>query len=491
VAIDVENFSYMQLANIHLTIHSKIYKMAKLRQDLATWRWRMINSNGVAEAEGMPGLKEWTPVSAFPSVIQMELIDKKIIPDPQVGENERLIQWVGEVDWEYECLFNCEDWADNVDLVFDGLDTFATVFLNDQKILESDNMFIPARVSARDALNGPGKENRLRIIFESALKRGTQLENKFGARTSMMRDKKRMHIRKAQVGNDLAFQGSNTDINIQYHWGWDWGPIVVTAGPYLPIYLEIYKSRIDNIFIRPTLDPNHISADIDVELAVVSVAQELQANLSLLDPTGREIFATTMSLGCDGKFYAKTKVSFPKLWWPNGQGAQDLYTANVVLVNSDSTILDTSATRFGIRTIEVIQQPLVNAPGKTFMFRVNGRNIFAQGGDWIPADNLLPTISRQRYFDWIKLAKFSHLNMIRVWGGGIYETDDFFDACDEMGMLVWHDYMFACGDFPIHDEFLESISKEAEIQTKRMRNRASLALLCGGNEDFMLCDWTG
>ena len=125
------------------------------------------------------------------------------------------------------------------------------------------------------------------------------------------------------------------------------------------------------------------------------------------------------------------------------------------------------------------------------MFNVNGLDIFIQGGDWVPADNLTPRLTRQKYYDWISLAKKGNLNMIRVWGGGIYEPEEFFDACDELGLLVWHDFAFACGDFPLHEEYLESVKKEVEAQTLRMRGRASLALLCGGNEDFMLADYDG
>ena len=230
---------------------------------------------------------------------------------------------------------------------------------------------------------------------------------------------------------------------------------------------------------------DHESADISVTVTAVESDQSPSMNIEIIDSNGHAV--ATLS----GKTSNPVTITLksPKLWWPNGQGDQHLYSTKVSLLDAESKVLDQSTTRFGIRTIEVIQRPLKEAPGTTFMFRVNGRDIFAQGGDWIPADMLLPTISRERYFEWIRLARHCHLNMIRVWGGGIYETEDFFDACDEMGMLVWHDYAFACGDYPIHGAFIDTITKEAEAQTTRLRNRASLALLCGGNEDFMLADW--
>jgi beta-mannosidase len=191
------------------------------------------------------------------------------------------------------------------------------------------------------------------------------------------------------------------------------------------------------------LDENQSVAQIEVKTQISGLAAGLPAEYSLeveiTDDSGQQ----TAHLSGDN---ASLEVTNPKLRWPNGQGAQHLYTTKVILKHKD-TILDSSSIRFGIRTITLIQRPLDNEPGKTFMFRVNGRNIFIQGGDWIPADNLLPRLIRERYFNWIKLAKHANMNMIRVWGGGIYETEDFLDACDEMGLLVWHDYAFACGDF--------------------------------------------
>ena len=166
------------------------------------WRWRLSNARGNATAGGLSSLKDWNPVAAFPSVIHKELLEKKLIPNPDIGENERLVQWVGEVDWEYSCSFPTPSSTaerKHADLIFDGLDTFATVRLNGTEILKSDNMFIPARVPVKDALKPAGETNDLVITFDSALRVATELEKKDGARTSMMRDKRRMHIRKAQV----------------------------------------------------------------------------------------------------------------------------------------------------------------------------------------------------------------------------------------------------------------------------------------------------
>ncbi|KAL6690511.1 glycoside hydrolase superfamily [Trichoderma pleuroticola] len=400
------------------------------RQDLATgWKWRLANSNNVSKAGELDSLREWHPTTSFPSVIQQELLAIGSIPDPNIGLDERLIQWVGAADWEYSCSFPTPEGAGTddsaVDLVFEGLDTFATVVLNGKEILRSDNMFLPHRVSC--------------------------------------------------------------------HWGWDWGPIILTAGPYLPIYLETYSARVDKVHITSDLDTDHSSASISIDVQAVGLAaRDVRINIIDAASDALEVNSKSALIRLDTVSKSGSAVvciSNPKLWWPNGQGAQHLYRAAVTLLDSSSNVLHETKIQFGVRTIKLIQRPLDNAPGTTFLFNVNGRDIFCQGGNWIPADNLTPRISREKYFDWIRLAKYNHVNMIRVWGGGMYGTEDFFDACDEMGMLVWQDYAFACGDCPMQQEYLESVSREAEAQTLRLRNRASLALLCGGNEDFLLHDW--
>ncbi|TVY18725.1 Beta-mannosidase B [Lachnellula arida] len=434
------------------------------------WEWKLANTNSIKRFPPGPRFGQWTPASQFPSVIQLEILHTGHITDPNVGENERGSQWVGECDWVYRCSFPTPAESlryPTTEIIFEGLDTFATVTLNGKEILQSDNMYLPARIDARNLLKDPScdRENEIVILFESALKKGTELEKRFGVKQSLMRD---------------------TRLSLG-----DWGPNLVTCGPYLPIYLECYASRVENIHVITSsleaLDDTKYAAQIRVKVQISGSAAELPARYSLeveiTDESGQHVAQFS---GAD----VLLNFENPKLWWPNGQGAQHLYTAKVTL-KDNSTVLDSSSTRFGIRIITLIQRPLDNEPGKTFMFNVNGRNIFIQGGDWIPADNLLPRLTRERYFNWIKLAKRANMNMIRVWGGGIYGTEDFLDACDELGLLVWHDYAFACGDFPVHQDFLDSIRKEVEVQTLRLRGRACLALICGGNEDFMLADTDG
>jgi beta-mannosidase len=254
--------------------------------------------------------------------------------------------------------------------------------------------------------------------------------------------------------------------------------------------VETYDIRIDSHYVWTDVAGDGRSAEVHVELDVANVTDTTEAAVCILDPTNQAVSEASVPLRGESKIASSLRVDSPQLWWPNGHGSQPLYTAKIVISSSGKPAVEKSV-RFGIRTINVIQRPLTNAPGKTFMFNVNGRDIFCQGGDWIPTDNLIPRIGRKGYFAWIEMARRSNLNMLRVWGGGIYETEDFWDACDEMGMLVWYDYAFACDETPIYAEMLSSIEAEAEAQTKRMRSRASLALLCGGNEQYMIADAFG
>lgn len=242
--------------------------------------------------------------------------------------------------------------------------------------------------------------------------------------------------------------------------------------------------------ITTSLSKEHSEAGVTIKVHLAAVPPKtVKVNIQISDANRKAVHESQWSIHGSTRETSVIKIQQPQLWWPNGQGTQPLYTATVLLVNAEDQEIDFLTTRFGIREITLIQRPLLAAPGTTFMFNVNGRDIFIQGGNWIPADNLLPRLTKEKYRAWITLAQRGHMNMIRVWGGGIYESEDFFDACDEMGILVWHDYAFACGDYPIHKEYLENVKKEVEAQTKRLRNRASLALFCGGNEDFMLADF--
>ena len=453
-------------------------KNTRIDLPASNWQWRLSSSNGSFVPDSISTqLPQWHPCSTFPSVIHQELLHSNLIPDANVGENERRIQWIGKCDWEYRCTFRApsvQSEAEHAELLFEGLDTFAIVTLNGKVILNSDNMFISHRVDVKQFLQSFDQDNELVILFESAFKKGGGLEEEHGVRFSIMRDAKRMHIRKAQ-----------------YHWGWDWGQLSVQAGPYMPIYLETYRSRISDLYIETELAGDHSHAKMRCD-STLSGSQNPEASieLAIVDEAGAIVSQTTYRVSTTSSTTSHfVTISSPRLWWPNLQGNSHLYTATARLMHSSSSDpLDTRTTRFGIRTVHLIQRPLSSAPGSTFLFSINGREIFINGANWIPCDNILSSITPDRYHSWIQLARRCNMNMLRIWGGGIYESEDFYNACDELGILVWQDYAFACGDYPTHPSFLASVREEAEQQTRRLRSHASLALLCGGNEDFMLTD---
>ncbi|EXJ80112.1 hypothetical protein A1O1_08254 [Capronia coronata CBS 617.96] len=452
--------------------------MSRQRNQLSScWQWRLADLNGLDNPEVEDDLFQWHGAAHMPSVIHMELLQLALIPDPYINENERDVQWVGQSDWEYQCQFETPEGIMDlplVELIFEGLDTFATVVLNGQEILKCDNMFLEHRIEVGKILKQEGS-NTLNVYFESAIKRSTALQEQYGVRKALERDPRRMHIRK-----------------IQCQWGWDFGPQMLTAGPYCPVFIEGHVSRIAETSITSKLADDHSSAVIDVGVGIEGKAAQTSLHIDIVDENG-VVVATKSITKTRGSDVVSLKVQNPELWWPNGHGKPTLYTAEIMIRDMTGKTLDVVKTKFGIRSIQLIQRELRDAPGLTFMFNVNGKDIFAQGGNWIPADTLLPRITREKYFDWIEKMQFAHHNMVRVWGGGIYETEDFLDACDAHGILLWHDFALACGDYPLNPAFIDSLKLEARHQTKRLRNRACLALLCGGNEDFLFQDifWNG
>ncbi|KAL4789573.1 hypothetical protein BDV19DRAFT_394947 [Aspergillus venezuelensis] len=418
----------------------------------ADWQWRLVPST----TESVPAILRddlvfWQPDLHSPSEIHLKLRSRNLIPDYKVSQNERKIQWASKVDWKYRCVFTTPKSAlvaNYVELLFEGLDTFATVVLNGEEIAKSGNMFIPLRVDLARNLCPPGHLNEMVILFESAERKGVELEKAWGERTSMMRDKKRMNMRKAQ--------------------GWDWGPRLLNVGPYLPVYLDVRDNRIDNVSGVSTLIDDLSQANIEGSMSLAHPVNE-QSQLAVEILLGSSL---VFKFRLDATPARKTQSSSA--------------------INGEYVIAQRSRRTYRRALLQVRGSQGRTHPAttrKTFIFRVNNQPLSFQDADCIPADNLLPTISDQRYFDWVLKAHLANVNVIRVWGGGVYEAEAFWDACDELGMLVWQDYMFACGDYPIHSRFLESIKKEAKVQTIRIRNRASLALLCGSNEDFMFADW--
>ncbi|KAK2736271.1 hypothetical protein FQN57_000801 [Myotisia sp. PD_48] len=409
---------------------------------------------------------QFLPVSQFPTNIHLDLMHHGLIQDPFTGASEKAVQWVGEKVWIYRTTFLSPTVLSNEKawLAFDGLDTFASVRLNGILILESDNMFVPERVDITSSLRKSDIEpNILELTFDSAWLRGKEDQSSHPSHRwgCWNGDPSRLAVRKAQ-----------------YHYGWDWGPVLLTCGPWRPINLEIYCARISDLHSTTKLSNSFKEAEVTVTAQVENSATDVVFNLSL----DQEVYSQTAEV-VKGSAVAVFHLKNPQLWYPATYGAQPLYTIEATL-RSDGKILDTAKQRIGLRKAEVIQRPLKDAPGTSFHFEINGIPIFCGGSNWIPADSFVPRLSTEQYRKWLQLAVDGNQVMVRVWAGGIYEQDAFYDICDELGLLVWQDFLFACGNYPAHPKFLASVKKEAIANVTRLRKHPSIVIWAGNNEDY-------
>ena len=415
----------------------------------------------------------WYPATV-PGVVHTDLMDNKIIDDPFYRLNERSVQWVDKEDWEYKTTLNVAPDVfdkDNIDLDFKGLDTYADVYLNDSCILKANNMFREWLIPVKGLLKKDG--NELRIYFHSPIK--TDLPNYDALKHPI------------EAGNDQSENGGVFDKKVSvfarkagYHYGWDWGPRLVTSGIWRPAYLIGWNdARIDNIqYIQEKVNAKRADIKTRVE---VTADKEGEATLIIKVDGLKNTWLKTVPVK-KGKNLIETDlvINNPKLWWTNGLGEAHLYpfTATITM---NGKIADTETTHIGIRSLRVVRDK--DEAGTTFYFELNGKPLFAKGANYIPQDNFLPRVTPERYEKTILDAVDANMNMLRVWGGGIYENDLFYDLCDKYGILVWQDFMFACSTYPMTAERLENIRQEAIDNIVRLRNHPCIAIWCGNNEN--------
>jgi beta-mannosidase len=412
------------------------------------------------------GKTDWHDATV-PGCVHTDLLANRLIDDPFYRDNEKKQQWIDKKDWEYKATFKVAPQTlarENVELVFDGLDTYAQVYLNEQLVLSADNMFRTWRINAKQTLKAG--DNTLRIVFRSPVNEILPVMAKLNYQLP--------------APNDQGEKTSPFTRKAPYHYGWDWGPRFVTSGIWRPVSLEAWdKVRINNIqvlvkSITPTAAD--VTANVEIEASSAGTATILLDNLTDKLVHGKQ--QVELKPGTNRVTF-NFFVTHPKLWWPNGLGAQPLYTFRArSLVRGQMT--DEKFTRTGLRTLELRQQR--DDAGQSFMFIVNGIPVFAKGGNWIPADSFPTRITKEKYRFLIKSVHDSNMNMLRVWGGGIYEADEFYELCDEMGILVWQDFMFACSMYPATQEFLDSVRAEAIDNVTRLRNHPSIVLWAGNNE---------
>lgn len=405
---------------------------------------------------------EWMKATV-PGTVHTDLMAAGRIPDPFVRINELDVQWVDSRQWLYRREFDVDgDFlrADSLSLVAEGLDTYASLSLNGHIVGRTDNMFVEHRFDVKRFLKaGP---NVLEVLFDSPVVHSKKLEQKYGA-LEVALEPHRVYVRKAQ-----------------YSFGWDWGPKLTTSGIWRNIYLEgVSGCRIASVFARAErITKNNAVVRATIELDRIA-RSPLDITLEILG----EGFEHRQSFAMRGKSKSLViNVPKPRIWWPNGYGEHPLYQVRVT-ASVNGAVCDSKVVPFGIRSVRLLQEK--DEEGRSFVIEVNGVKVYCKGADWIPCDSFIPRIPASTYERLLTLARDAHMTMIRVWGGGIYEQDIFYELCDRLGLMVWQDFMFACGEYPERPWFLRLVKDEAAEAITRLRNHPSVTIWCGNNE----CEW--
>jgi beta-mannosidase len=393
--------------------------------------------------------------ASIPGTVHTDLYENQLIPDPFYGANEKQLQWIENENWEYESTFSLSEKEisnENIELEFDGLDTYATVYINGKMVLEADNMFRKWLISAKNHLK-KGK-NHLKIVFLSAVQKGKEEAAKL---PYTLPEKERVFVRKAQ-----------------YQFGWDWGPRFLTAGIWKKVQLKFWNSAtIENIkFSQVELNDKKAILEFTTEIRVSEV-KTIQLKIN----EKSETFNLKKGTNTVKMPY---EISNPKLWWCNGLGFPHQYEFHFSLENNRK-IIDNKELKIGLRSIELVQDK--DEFGTSFYFKLNGKTVFMKGANYIPQDSFIPKQTPSSYYELVQNARKANMNMLRVWGGGVYADDEFYNACDANGILVWQDFMFACAMYPGDEQFVENIKQEVIDNVNRLQNHPSIALWCGNNEN--------
>jgi beta-mannosidase len=404
----------------------------------------------------------WLP-AAVPGTVHTDLLNNKIIPEPFKDDNELKLQWIYETGWIYKTEFDYPtEFSKNKPayLSFEGIDTIASVLLNGRNILKADNMFLKYEADVTKLLKE--KKNELKVAFKSPVKHAAAEEAKHG-KLPVALNSERVYIRKAQ-----------------YSFGWDWGPSFPTSGLWRPVYLlQKGEAFIKDVYFE-TKSLTKQQAGVLVKFKAGRTGNLKGLRFSAMLYYDSEVFGTVGRLS--GKEWEQVvlKINNPKLWNPAGEGEPNLYRLEIKIFDADKNEIDSVTKKVGIRTIEL---QLKDKGKNTFRFIVNGKTVYAKGTNWIPSDSFIPRATREKYFSLLKAARDGNQNIVRVWGGGFYENDEFYEICDELGLMVWHDFMFACGAYPGHKDFLDNVAAEITFNVNRLQHHPCIILWCGNNEN--------
>lgn len=402
-----------------------------------------------------------------PGDVHSALMERRIIDNPYFGHNDQQSRWIEQKEWWYRTQFDYrkdEQAGERHELIFEGLDTFATIYVNGHEIGTTSNMLMAHTFDVTRVLQS-GK-NVIAVKFDPVSLHNRDKELfQWSSYT-----KERPWLRKAAM-----------------NFGWDWGPRMVSVGIWGKVRVERRRlAKLESVFARTASAMERQAVVlVDVETKAYRRGLRLACDIRLLEADGA--VAASARIPADAKLAAvDLVVPAPKLWWTHDLGEPYLYELEVTLL-ADGEPVETYRKPFGIRTLELQLKDEQGAP--SFAFALNGVKLFAKGANWIPADHLIGAIPDARYRDLIALSVDSNMNMLRVWAGGIYEKDVFYEECDTRGVLVWQDFAFANALFPdFNRDFMDNVRKEVEYNVKRLRNHASLALWCGNNEIDWLYD---
>ena len=403
--------------------------------------------------------------ATVPGCVHLDLIDNDLIPDPFFGLNESQLQWISNKSWTYRLAFQPSSKVfskKNIEILFHGLDTYADVYLNGTAVICANNMFHPWSAEIKDIISA--EDNELLVQFRSPLK-------------EVVEKMKSMDYT-LPADNDQAGKTSPHTRKAPYHYGWDWGPCLVTSGIWKGVELIGWDDWHVTHFQLSNKSVSKDNAELEVELEVNAEVQEtLKITLSELI-TGNESKQSFKMKSGVNNFSFNIFLTNPQLWWPHGHGDQTLHHFFLTAETDDQ--LEHRERKIGIRDVSIKRAE--DEKGESFEIYVNNMPIYSKGANWIPADYFVERLQVEDYKRLLKDAIRANMNTLRIWGGGIYEPDHFYELCDEMGIMVWQDFMFACSMYPADESFLESVEREARYQVKRLKGHASIILWCGNNE---------
>ncbi|HWX66918.1 MAG TPA: glycoside hydrolase family 2 protein [Rhodanobacter sp.] len=445
-------------------------------QSLDGDRWQFRLAPGDSHATAHPEAARWLPATV-PGTVQTDLLAAKLAVDPFQRDNEAAIQWVGLSDWQYRTNFDVDRATlerRHIELVLDGVDTFADVYLNGHQLIATDNMFRRWRVPVKSQLHAGSNTLEVRLhspikqLQPWLLKQPYALPGEFDS---------------AFGDEPKGRQTANYIRKAAYQYGWDWGPRIVTEGIWQSVHLDSWNAlRVADFHVAQT-HIDKMAAQVDVQFEIEADAgQPLHVVVDVNGPDGQPVTHVERDVIVDPGTHQVSvplRIADPKLWYPAGYGAQDMYTFKAVIRDAGGEQYDARRAT-GLRTVELRRQK--DQWGRSFEFVINGLPVFAKGANLIPFDSFPPRVSDAQMLQVLESARDANMNMLRVWGGGYYLPNRFYEMADRLGLMIWQDFMFG-GAIPPHDSaFVENTQQEAIEQVKRLRDHPGIVLWCGNNE---------